>query len=572
MQVDDEEEKENVFVQLKPRTQYFVDPNPDEEEGKDADGDVKMEEGGKEPEKKILEGIEKEQLIRGFKYGTSYAPCPDGQFPRLPTKKGIDICGFFPAENFKRELSMSEIQYVWADPDRPHQQVALSSLVQAMTLDDSEEDTKGKKRKALMAIARWVSRDGMDPKMGVLTPTMFEGVHCFLWAQMPFADDVRKYTFASLDHLVNKKGEVLTKHPYIPTEEQQEAMDDFVDAMDLMEVGPEDEEGNRTSWFSTVDSFNPALHRVKQAQFHCAVVDDINTNPVPPPHPETTKFFEPPKKVVKAAKEPLERCREKFKVKHIEKEIKRTRKDGHVHADDDDDGVLLLDRKASGSRPSQSQSQIRITKDVEASPSSKGKGKAKANPEDSVTEDESEEELLLEKRPVKDKDSSGGGAGRSRQPLPTPARSLSPPARRPKVDKEVDRGVAPGRIIGSTYPLEDFKANLKNGDVVSKAVEDLGAVIEEIVLRPFAHRRAEEMVECMKAMRKTAMEEDEVDAWNEFLENLYEKCMDSKPGNREFWDEVKKVGRSLSYLTKGEVKKHGGTSKKTEEDAEELIS
>ena len=61
--------------------------------------------------------------------------------------------------------------------------------------------------------------------------------------QMPFADDVRKYTFASLDNLMNKKGKVVTEHPCIPTEEQQEAMDKFVDAMDLMHAGEKDEEG-----------------------------------------------------------------------------------------------------------------------------------------------------------------------------------------------------------------------------------------------------------------------------------------------------------------------------------------
>lgn len=94
-----------------------------------------------------------------------------------------------------------------------------------------------------MAIARWVSRDGMDPKMGVLVPCDFEKVDSLLWAQMPFADDVRKYTFASLEHLVSKKGEVITEHPYIPTEEQCEAMDAFVDSMDLMDAGEKDEEG-----------------------------------------------------------------------------------------------------------------------------------------------------------------------------------------------------------------------------------------------------------------------------------------------------------------------------------------
>jgi len=60
---------------------------------------------------------------------------------------------------------------------------------------------------------------------------------------MPFADDVRKYTFASLDHLVSKKGEVIEEHPYIPTKAQRTAMDEFVDAMDLMDAGEKDEAG-----------------------------------------------------------------------------------------------------------------------------------------------------------------------------------------------------------------------------------------------------------------------------------------------------------------------------------------
>lgn len=63
-------------------------------------------------------------------------------------------------------------------------------------------------------------------------------------AQMPFADDIRKYTFASLEKLISKNGEEITKHPYIPTESQQEAMDNFVDAMDLMAAGEKDEEGH----------------------------------------------------------------------------------------------------------------------------------------------------------------------------------------------------------------------------------------------------------------------------------------------------------------------------------------
>ena len=61
--------------------------------------------------------------------------------------------------------------------------------------------------------------------------------------QMPFADDIRKYTFPPLENLINKKGERVAKHPYIPTDAQMDAMGQFVDAMDLMQAGEKDEEG-----------------------------------------------------------------------------------------------------------------------------------------------------------------------------------------------------------------------------------------------------------------------------------------------------------------------------------------
>jgi ATP-dependent DNA helicase 2 subunit 2 len=64
---------------------------------------------------------------------------------------------------------------------------------------------------------------------------------------MPFADDVRKYTFASLETLVTKDGNTVKTHPYLPTDDQLDAMDAFVDAMDLMEAGEQNEDGYATS-------------------------------------------------------------------------------------------------------------------------------------------------------------------------------------------------------------------------------------------------------------------------------------------------------------------------------------
>ena len=75
---------------------------------------------------------------------------------------------------------------------------------------------------------------------------------------MPFADDVRRYTFPSLDRLINKKGEVVTNHPYLPTEDQMAAMESFVDAMDLMKAGDEDDEGFAGMLYSRLACFDIA--------------------------------------------------------------------------------------------------------------------------------------------------------------------------------------------------------------------------------------------------------------------------------------------------------------------------
>lgn len=95
-QPDDDEDK--VWVELQMRTEYVLpkEPEDEEEEDKDAmdvDQDDKEQKTSQPPD--LSQRIEKEELVRGFKYGSSYVPCPDGQFERLETKRGIEICAFF---------------------------------------------------------------------------------------------------------------------------------------------------------------------------------------------------------------------------------------------------------------------------------------------------------------------------------------------------------------------------------------------------------------------------------------------------------------------------------------------
>ena len=163
-----------------------------------------------------------------------------------------------------------------------------------------------------------------------------------------------------------------------------------------------------------------------------------------------------------------------YRLHIVPKKVLKTRKDGHVRATDEDEDMILLDGKG----PPQNRA------DTTTSPTASRAPKPQAT-SDSETEPESEgEELLLATKPK-------GGPG-----LPTPTASPQP---------ELDPQRAPGRIIGNTFPLRDFRKNLAQGDVVTKAVEDMGVVVREIVERPFSGRRKDEIVECLTILRETCL-------------------------------------------------------------------
>ncbi|THH13198.1 hypothetical protein EW146_g6992 [Bondarzewia mesenterica] len=541
------EGKMDEWVELTMQTEYVIEKNADKSKEEDEE---EMDDEGDEQKsvsaKKDVEKVEKEELVRGFKYGSTYVPCPDGQFERLPTRRGIEICGFFKAVGFRREYPMGEVQYIWADNVSAKEQIALSSLVQAMYKEN------------MYAIARWVTRDGIDPKMGVLAPCQFDKVDCFLWAQMPFADDIRKYTFAPLENLINKKGERVTKHPYIPTDEQLDAMENFVDAMDLMEAGEKNEEGKREAWFDTRMSYNPSIHRVKQAMFHSAVVQDLVASPLPPPHPELLKYFEPPKRVLKRARDAIEECQSAFKVKEVPKKIARARKDGHVHAKDAEDEVLLLDRMPA--RPRQlTQSQSKVIPTYGARVTRLDMSKKDADSDTEIESDDGDAELLFANKSANKREGTTGMTSADKE-LPTP----SP-------EPEMDYGREPGRIVSTTTPLNDFRKNISRGDVVTKAVEDLAWAIREVVMRPFAGRRYREMHECMTELREVCLQEDEIDSWNSFLKGLKEACL-ADLGNLEFWKEVKKQGRKASLIGDSEARAQGGKSDISDAAADEFLA
>ena len=221
--------------------------------------------------------------------------------------------------------------------------------------------------------------------------------------------------------------------------------------------------------------------------------------------------------------------------------------------------------------------------------------------DETETEDEDEEPLLLD-QPSGATSGHGKPHSSRNRPLPTPLRSASPEG------GEHDAERMPGRIVGSTRPLEDFMKNIERGDLVTKAVEDLGFIIQDVVTRPFAGRRHKEMVECLVALRDTALQvsvlyvadkchwlifglplqEDEIDAWNEYagycyrtlkytadscwrslIRKLRSACL-AKPGNSAFWTEVQKLGRKGGLISCDEASQYNGKSDISEAGAEQV--
>ena len=109
-------------------------------------------------------------------------------------------------------------------------ELAFSALVHAMVDTDT------------CAVARLVVKDMKDPVLLLLLPTVTSEHVCLYDVPLPFAEDVRTYPFPPLDKVITASGAVLTKHRLLPSDDLNQAMSDYVDAMDISMFGT-DEDG-----------------------------------------------------------------------------------------------------------------------------------------------------------------------------------------------------------------------------------------------------------------------------------------------------------------------------------------
>lgn len=126
---------------------------------------------------------------------------------------------------------MGETGVIVAQKQNEEAELAMSALIHALHELES------------YAVARYVQKDDAQPQLLLLKPNpgIEDPFECFYDVPLPFAEDVRSYQFPPLDKVLTVTGHVLTEHRLLPAEDLNQAMSDYVDAMDLSKFGADDE-------------------------------------------------------------------------------------------------------------------------------------------------------------------------------------------------------------------------------------------------------------------------------------------------------------------------------------------
>ncbi|KAK4053487.1 ATP-dependent DNA helicase yku80 [Microbotryomycetes sp. JL201] len=307
---DGYENSHTVTIERRYHYKAMNDPAEAKRE-KETEAKGKGKDGERQDERERIKELPlapEDHLALGYYYGGDIVPAEDlsdGAGTLSGLVQGMMITGFMKQSEARLDWRIGDALFVTAAVGQIGSEHLFSALINAMT-----------ERKAC-AIARYVgkpwteSKTGTlkfpEPRLGLLWPSIEETddgvIELCYWIRMPFAEDMRQIVFPSLDIIYGLSGVVLKEHSNLPTTAQQDAMDDFVDAMDISKAGPEDGEGRPTHWFSIKESYSPAIHNVNNA-----LVFRLS-NPegeLPPVCSHLTKYLDPPEHVVQQAREAIE--------------------------------------------------------------------------------------------------------------------------------------------------------------------------------------------------------------------------------------------------------------------------
>ncbi|XP_054721547.1 X-ray repair cross-complementing protein 5-like isoform X2 [Uloborus diversus] len=236
--------------------------------------------------------VPKEGIIPAYRYGTTLVPYTEEDKMNMEYQsgeKGMKVLGFTKAENVQRFHHVGDkTMYVYGQKNRELAGVILAPFIHAL------HDTK------MVAVVRYVYSARSAPKIGFLAPKIKQHYECLVFITLPFMEDLRHFVFSPLDGNPNN----------LPSDEQLNAVDELITAMDL--TATYDEDGNENEELKPKYTVNPYLQRLYQCLQFKAFHPD---KPLPDISPQIKAIINPSEKVLKIADSALNRVKSVFSLR-----------------------------------------------------------------------------------------------------------------------------------------------------------------------------------------------------------------------------------------------------------------
>ncbi len=238
------------------------------------------------------------ELVTAYRFGRDIIPIHDADKNAMEYKcdKCFQILGFSDQSAIPRHNFMSTSYCVMAKHGDSVANQSLTTLIRALAQLDQ------------VAIVRYCYRAGCSVNLGVLHPVTKPDYDYLVLNILPYADNIRPYTFKSL----------ATNH----TPEQLQTAEDLIRSMDLMDA-EEDEQGNKVEAMKPTRMPNPAIEYYLSCLHHRSLYPN---DPLPARDDNIFRYCYPEKsahsfypKLVEKSATALEDFEKQFPLKRVEK-------------------------------------------------------------------------------------------------------------------------------------------------------------------------------------------------------------------------------------------------------------
>lgn len=252
----------------------------------------------KEEYTKNNQAIEKpdpENIINAYQYGSKIVPLHDDTLDIIK-ERGLNCLGFTKREFVLDEYRMADkCHIVLPKKDNRKSATMFASLVEVL------EQT------GYVMIARKVYNNNYNPTIVVLLPGYKDEVPFLTMIQLAFGNDIALFSFPRLR---TRKTQ--------PTKEQERVVQEFIDAMDLLSAGSNDD--GMTEAFASDTTLNPINQHLCRSVAYRALHP---SDPLPRIDPELVAMIDVPPKLKKASEDIVKELEEIFPLELVEMKEKK---------------------------------------------------------------------------------------------------------------------------------------------------------------------------------------------------------------------------------------------------------